>query len=68
LTKHFNSVIVIPDNDDAGQDMAKRIVEKMGHRATVIGIPARFKDIGDMTDADIQELTKRVQDPILAMY
>jgi DNA primase len=68
LTKHFNSVIVIPDNDDAGQDMAKRIVEKMGHRATVIGIPTRFKDIGDMTDADIQELTKRVQDPILAMY
>ena len=68
LTKHFNSVIVIPDNDDAGQEMAKRIVEKMGHRATVIGIPNRFKDIGDMTDADIQELTKRVQDPILAMY
>lgn len=68
LTKHFNSVIVIPDNDDAGQDMAKRIVEKMGHRATVIGIPNRFKDIGDMTDADIHELTTRVQDPILAMY
>ena len=68
LTKHFNSVIVIPDNDDAGQEMAKRIVEKMGHRATVIGIPSRFKDIGDMTDSDISELTTRVQDPLLAMY
>jgi DNA primase len=68
LTKHFNSVIVIPDNDDAGQEMAKRIVEKMGHRATVIGIPSRFKDIGDMTDSDINELTTRVQDPLLAMY
>ena len=68
LTKHFNSVIVIPDNDDAGQEMAKRILEKMGHRATVIGIPSRFKDIGDMTDSDINELTTRVQDPLLAMY
>lgn len=68
LTKNFNSVIVIPDNDDAGQDMAKRIVEKMGPRASVIGIPNRFKDIGDMTDADILELTKRINDPLLAMY
>lgn len=68
LTKNFNSVIVIPDNDDAGQEMAKRIVEKMGPRASVIGIPNRFKDIGDMTDADITELTNRISDPLLAMY
>jgi DNA primase len=68
LTKHFNNVIVIPDNDDAGQEMAKRIVNKVGPRATAIGLPTRFKDIGDMTDADIAELTKRVSDPILAMY
>jgi len=68
LTKHFNNVIVVPDNDEAGQDMAKRIIEKVGPRATVIGLPSRFKDIGDMTDADIQELTRIVQDPILAVY
>lgn len=67
LTKHFNSVIVIPDNDDAGQDMAKRIIDKMGSRATAIGIPSRFKDIGDMTDSDIQELTTRINDPILSI-
>ena len=68
LTKHFNNVIVIPDNDDAGQDMARRIIDKMGSRATAIGIPSRFKDIGDMTDDDIGELTKRVSDPLLSMY
>ena len=67
LTKHFNNVIVIPDNDDAGQDMAKRIIDKMGPRATAIGIPSRFKDIGDMTDADIAELTKRINDPLLSI-
>ena len=67
LTKHFNNVIVIPDNDDAGQDMAKRIIDKMGARATAIGIPSRFKDIGDMTNADIAELTKRINDPLLSI-
>lgn len=68
LTKHFNNAIVIPDNDDAGRDMADRIIDKMGPRATAIGIPSRFKDIGDMTDTDIKELTSRVNDPLLAMY
>lgn len=68
LTKHFNNVIVIPDNDDAGQEMANRIIDKVGPRATAIGLPSRFKDIGDMTDADIKELTNKINDPLLAMY
>lgn len=68
LTKHFNNAIVIPDNDDAGQDMAHRIQDKMGSRATAIGLPSRFKDIGDMTDADITELSNKINNPLLAMY
>ncbi len=68
LTKHFNSVILVPDNDDAGLSMSKKITDKMGSRAIAIGLPSRFKDIGDMTDQDIKELTNRVNDPILAMY
>jgi hypothetical protein len=47
--------------------MAKRIVEKVGSRATVVGLPSRFKDIGDMTDTDIRELTSRVQVPLLSI-
>lgn len=68
LTKHFNNVIVIPDNDDAGRDMTRKIVDKMGPRATAIGIPSRFKDIGDMTDDEIRELAKITNDPLLSMY
>ena len=68
LTKHFNNVIVVPDNDDAGREMASKIVEGVGPRATAIGLPQRFKDIGDMTDDDILELTKIANDPLLAMY
>lgn len=68
LTKNFNNVIVVPDNDDAGADMARRIVEKMGPRASAIRLPERFKDIGDMTESDINKLTEITKDPLLAMY
>ena len=68
LTKYFNNVIVIPDNDDAGQTMTDKIVKRMKDRATVIGLPQRFKDIGDMTDEDIFKLTEKMKDPLLAMY
>jgi DNA primase len=68
LTKSFNNVIVIPDNDDAGKTMTEKIVNRMKHRATVIGLPQRFKDIGDMTDDDIFKLTEKMQDPLLSMY
>jgi len=68
LTKSFNSVIVIPDNDDAGKNMADKIIDKMGNRANAFFLPNRFKDIGDMTDADIEQLTIKTSDPLLAMY
>ena len=67
LTKSFNSVIVIPDNDDAGRNMADKIIDKVGPRASAFGLPIRFKDIGDMTDADIMQLTTKTSDPLLAM-
>ena len=68
LTKHFNSVILVKDSDDGGDVMEKRMVEKLGNRALIIGLPARFHDVDDMTDEDIAELFRRTQDPILAIY
>jgi DNA primase len=68
LTKYFNHVIVIPDNDDAGKSMAANIVKSIGKRATTIGLPERFKDIGDMSDSDIKELVNKVNDPLFAIY
>ena len=68
LVKYFNNIIVVGDNDDAGKSMQEKILDKVGNRATLISIPSRFKDIGDMTDNDIKELTTRIDDPLLAMY
>lgn len=68
LTKYFNSVIVIGDNDDAGRGMQEKVLDKLGKRATLIAIPSRFKDVGDMTDSDIHELITRIDDPLLSLY
>lgn len=67
LKKYFNNVIVIGDNDDAGRGMQEKVLEKLGNRATLISIPDRFKDIGDMTDEDIHKLTNKIQDPLLSI-
>jgi DNA primase len=67
LKKYFNNVIVVGDNDDAGRGMQEKVLEKLGNRATLISLPNRFKDIGDMTDEDIQKLTTKIQDPLLSI-
>jgi len=67
LKKYFNSVIVVGDNDDAGRGMQEKVLERLGNRATLISLPSRFKDIGDMTDEDIQKLTTKIQDPLLSI-
>jgi DNA primase len=67
LKKYFNNVIVVGDNDDAGRGMQEKVLEKLGNRATLISLPDRFKDIGDMTDEDIQKLTTKIQDPLLSI-
>jgi DNA primase len=67
LKKYFNNVIVVGDNDEAGRGMQEKVLEKLGHRATLISLPTRFKDIGDMTDEDIQKLTTKMQDPLLSI-
>jgi DNA primase len=67
LKKYFNNIVVIGDNDDAGRGMQAKILEKLGSRATLISIPDRFKDIGDMTDEDIQKLKTKMKDPLLSV-
>ena len=67
LKKYFNNIIVIGDNDDAGKSMQQNLLDKIGKRATLISIPQRFKDVGEMQDADILELAIRINDPLLAM-
>lgn len=67
LSKYFNNVIVIGDNDDAGRQMGQKLLDKLGKSAIIVGIPSRFKDVGDMTDDDIKQLIYRIDDPTISL-
>ena len=64
LLKYFNQVIVIGDNDDAGKMMGEKVLTRIGSRGIIIGLPDRFKDVGDLTTEDITKLHEKVSNPI----
>lgn len=57
LKKYFNDIIVIADNDEAGGNMVTRLKQKLSSRVSVIRLENKYKDIGDMEDADIKALS-----------
>jgi DNA primase len=53
LKKYFNDIYIISDNDDAGNTMANKLVDKLGSRVFRVELDKKYKDIGDMLDNDI---------------
>ena len=56
LEKYFNNVILVADNDEAGNIMKDKLIEKLGSLISVIQIDKKYKDIGDMDDETIRSL------------
>lgn len=67
LKKYFNDIIVIADNDEAGNNMKIRIMEKLKARVTILKLDSKYKDIGDMDDESIKKLEYRFDNSIAAM-
>jgi len=67
LQKYFNNIIVIADNDEAGGNMKTKIIEKLGHRVSVIQLDKQYKDIGDMDDKSISGLSFQFDKSIQSM-
>lgn len=59
LKKYFNEICIIADNDDAGNTMANKIIDKIGSKAYMVKLNSKYKDIGDMLDSDIIELLQK---------
>ena len=57
LKKYFNDIIVIADNDEAGESMVKKLRDKLSSRVSVLSLDKQYKDIGDMEDSDIKALS-----------
>lgn len=67
LEKYFNNVVLVADNDEAGNIMTEKLVEKLGHIVTVVNLDKKYKDIGDMDDDAIRKLEYQFDNSIIAM-
>jgi DNA primase len=67
LQKYFNNIIVIADNDEAGENMKTKLVKKLGSRITVVSLDNKYKDIGDLSDDDIKKLDVSFDSSIASM-
>ena len=67
LKKYFNNIVLIADNDEAGQIMSEKLVERLGSQITIINIDKKYKDIGDMDDESIKQLEYKFDNSIIAM-
>lgn len=67
LEKYFTNVVLIADNDEAGNIMKDKLIEKLGSLITVIRLDKKYKDIGDMEDEEIKNLEFQFDKSISAM-
>jgi DNA primase len=67
LRQYFNEIFVIADNDEAGQQMANRLIERLGGRVSVVNLEKQYKDIGDMDDEAIKKISYEFDKSIAAM-
>jgi DNA primase len=67
LEKYFNNVILVADNDEAGNIMKDKLIEKLGSLISVIQIDKKYKDIGDMDDETIKSLEFQFDKSISSM-
>jgi DNA primase len=67
LEKYFNNVILVADNDEAGNIMKDKLIEKLGSLISVITIDKKYKDIGDMDDETIRSLEFQFDKSISSM-
>jgi 5S rRNA maturation endonuclease (ribonuclease M5) len=67
LKKYFNNIILLADNDEAGNTMRQKLIDKLGSRISVIKLDAKYKDIGDMDNETIKTLEYRFDNSIMSM-
>lgn len=67
LKKYFNQVVVITDNDEAGDKMYERVSNALGSRVSRIKLDSQYKDIGDMSDEEIKGIKYSFDKDILEM-
>lgn len=67
LKQYFNNVIILGDNDDAGKEMARKLVNILGPTAIKAELPENVKDVSDLSDNELKEFVSKFDDLVLSV-
>lgn len=56
LKKYFTSIILLPDNDEAGVSMQRKLQESLGNIIVSGAIPNEYKDVSDLDENQLSQL------------
>ena len=67
LKQYFNQVIVLGDNDEAGQNMSKKMIAYFGTGCIAPPLPEGIKDVSDLSNEDLKNFVDRFDDMLSSM-
>ena len=67
LKQYFNQVIVLGDNDEAGQNMSKKMISYFGTGCIAPPLPEGIKDVSDLSNEDLKNFVDRFDDMLSSM-
>ena len=67
LDKYFNVVYIVPDADEAGEEMVAKLQKTLGEKVIRLNLPEGVKDVGDLSNEQIEKLRVHVDNPLLGI-
>jgi len=67
LKQYFNQVIVLGDNDEAGQNMSKKMIAYFGTGCIAPPLPDDIKDVSDLSNEELKKFIDRFDDILSSM-
>lgn len=67
LSKYFSDIVIVADNDEAGNSMKEKIIKKINSGVSIAKINGEYKDIGDMEDNEILKIDNKFDSQIAGL-
>jgi len=67
LKQYFNQVIVLGDNDEAGKNMSKKMIDFFGSGCVAPELPKGIKDVSDLSDEDLKSFVDKFDNLLYSM-
>jgi DNA primase len=62
LKQYFNQIILLADNDEAGERMSDKMKTYFGSGCVTPSLPKEIKDVSDMSDEELKIFVDRLDD------